>query len=468
MNSIYKLSKPESSVLVNFKMQILSLLAFVLSLLIGTEYAATKLGTTGKGEFLGLHNPFAQIVWLIETFKAGYSLELYGHSLFVTFVSLTVFVVLLSLYRIASNQNMGTYDTHGSARWATIEEITKAKLLNSNGLIIGGFLNKKTKRIEHLNDDSKSHVIVIAPTQSGKTTGLVIPNLLSWKESVVIYDIKGENYELTSGYRQGELGQYVMAFNPNNVDGTTARFNPLNEIRLGINEVKDVQSIVEMLLNPYGEDKFHKDDHWANAARFLFTGAILHTMYALKDKTIRGVLNFLTSENAIEKMISTEHDPDGKFGWIDRETGKATKIHPEILTTGKDMKKKFSEELSGVISTATAKLSLYLDPIVSKNTERSDFTISDLIYADKPISLYLIIPPSDRKRLRPLLRLFVNQLSTRLMEEDPNGKKRRKLLLMLDEFASLGHMEYLEEGLSYMAGYDIRAFLILQDLDQLN
>jgi type IV secretion system protein VirD4 len=135
------------------------------------------------------------------------------------------------------------------------------------------------------------------------------------------------------------------------------------------------------------------------------------------------------------------------------------------------MQNKAEEELSGVFSTAMATLGLYRDPVVARATSACDFRISDLMRGEKPASLYLVVAPSDLERLRPLMRLVINQIGRRLAESNTSGggeAYKHRLLWMLDEFPSLGKMAFFESALAYFAGYGMKAFLISQDLNQLD
>ena len=119
------------------------------------------------------------------------------------------------------------------------------------------------------------------------------------------------------------------------------------------------------------------------------------------------------------------------------------------------MLNKSENELSGVFSTAMACLGLYRDPVVARNTAESDFRIADLMNGDAPASLYLVVPPSDLARTRPLIRLVLNQIGRRLTESMEFGGKaayRHRLLLLLDEFPSLGKLDFFETALAFIAG----------------
>ena len=134
------------------------------------------------------------------------------------------------------------------------------------------------------------------------------------------------------------------------------------------------------------------------------------------------------------------------------------------------MMNKSDNERSGVFSTAMACLGLYRDPVIARSTSASDFRIADLMNAERPASLYLVVPPSDLARTRPIIRLMLNQIGRRLTESMQFGGKtayRHRLLLLLDEFPSLGRLDFFESALAYLAGYGMKAFLIAQSLNQL-
>jgi type IV secretion system protein VirD4 len=142
-------------------------------------------------------------------------------------------------------------------------------------------------------------------------------------------------------------------------------------------------------------------------------------------------------------------------------------VHPVVAQAARELLNKSANERSGVLSTAMSFLGLYRDPIVARVTSRCDWRISDLVEADHPVSLYLVVPPSDISRTKPLVRLILNQIGRRLTESLEGVERRHQLLLMLDEFAALGRLDFFETALAFQAGYAIRAFLICQSLNQL-
>ena len=254
--------------------------------------------------------------------------------------------------------------------------------------------------------------MAFAPTRSGKGVGLVVPTLLSWPSSAVIHDIKGENWQLTAGWRS--RFSHCLLFNP--TDAHSAAYNPLLEVRRGANEVRDVQNIADILVDPEGA--LERRNHWEKTSHALLVGAILHVLYSGADKTLCGVATFLsdpaqTFDRTLLSMMKTLH-------LVDRP-------HPVVASAAREVLNKSENERSGVLSTAMSFLGLYRDPTVAAVTSRCDWRIQDLVEGEHPVSLYLVVPPSDISRTKPLIRLLLNQIGRRLTEklEVDQAKSRR-------------------------------------------
>ncbi|MEQ8387618.1 MAG: conjugal transfer protein TraG [Nitratireductor sp.] len=343
--------------------------------------------------------------------------------------------------------------TYGSSRWATKGEVDKSGLFEPQGVFLGRL---KDRYLRHAGPE---HVMCFAPTRSGKGVGLVIPTLLSWPHSAVIHDIKGENWQLTAGWRS--RFSHCLLFNP--TDPASAKYNPLLEVRKGRFEVRDVQNIADILVDPEGA--LERRNHWEKTSHALLVGVILHVLYAEKEKTLARVAAFLSDpsrsfERTLRVMMSTNH-----LG-----TDKTPQVHPVVAQAARELLNKSGNERSGVLSTAMSFLGLYRDPTVAETTSACEWRIADLVDAERPVSLYLVIPPSDISRTKPLVRLVLNQIGRRLTErlEGQAGKRRRhQLLMMLDEFPALGRLDFFESALAFMAGYGVRSFLIAQSLNQI-
>ncbi len=354
-----------------------------------------------------------------------------------------------SVWRARQAKNVTTY---GSARWARDRDVAQAGLLNGAGVFLGRWKDS------YLRHDGPEHVLAFAPTRSGKGVGLVVPTLLSWTGSAVIHDIKGENWTLTAGWRS--TFSHCLLFDP--TDPRSAKYNPLLEVRKGDSEVRDVQNIADILVDPEGS--LERRNHWEKTGHALLVGAILHVLYAEEEKTLSRVASFLSDparsfERSLKIMMTTNH-----LGTAD-----APKVHPVVAQAARELLNKSENERSGVLSTAMSFLGLYRDPTIARVTSRCDWRIADLMEAASPVSLYLVVPPSDISRTKPLVRLVLNQIGRRLTEEleTASRPKQRRLLMMLDEFPALGRLDFFESALAFMAGYGVRAYLIAQSLNQI-
>ena len=319
-----------------------------------------------------------------------------------------------------------------------------AGLLHPDGVILGRFGR------DYLRHDGPEHVLCFAPTRSGKGVGLVVPSLLTWPGSAIVHDIKGENWQLTAGWRA--RFSRVLLFDP--TDPAPAAYNPLLEVRRGDTEVRDVQNVADILVDPEGA--LERRNHWEKTSHSLLVGAILHVLYAEADKTLSGVANFLSDprrpiESTLRAMMTTRHLGD--------------RPHPVVASAARELLNKSENERSGVLSTAMSFLGLYRDPVVAKVTSRCDWRIGDLIQGERPATLYLVVPPSDISRTKPLIRLILNQIGRRLTED--LKVRGHRMLLMLDEFPALGRLDFFESALAFMAGYGLKSFLIAQSLNQI-
>ncbi len=329
-------------------------------------------------------------------------------------------------------------------------------------------------RVELMRDSGNTHLFAFCPTRSGKGVGMVLPTLLTWPNSVMVNDPKGEAYALTAGFRAA-AGQDVIKFEPACTNGTGARWNPLDEIRVfTLRDVADAQMIMSMACDPKGEGL---DDYFDKAGYEFLTAVALHVRYMGQDGSLAGAANFLGDPNwdsdkqMYTEMMQAKHDPEGKMAWKD-SLGNPTKTHPMIANAAKTMLNKEDKDRSGVLSTAKSLLSLYLDPIVAMNTCCSDFLVRDLMTGKNPVSLYYVVTPEDMERMTPLTRLFyalfIRRNASEMVFKDGRSVPNYSfpLLMIIDEAASLRKLPILQEALGYVAGYGIRLFMLVQDITQ--
>ena len=395
-------------------------------------------------------------------------------------VTATGLLGLMVVKMVAANSAKTNPYLHGSARWANQHDIERAGLLPrpitvwqqltgkkklvSDGVYVGAWLDKKgvTRYLRH---NGAEHVLCYAPTRSGKGVGLVIPTLLSWEHSAVITDLKGELWDLTSGWRQKHAGNKVLRFEPAAVSGGVY-WNALDEIRLTTEyEVGDVQNLATLLVDPDGKGLI---THWQKTAQALLVGVILHVLYKAQQEGTDATLP------AVDAILSNP-DRDIAELWMEMVTYEHVnaKNHPTVASAARDMLDRPEEEAGSVLSTAKSYLALYRDPVVRRNVSKSEFRIKDLMNFDQPVSLYIVTHPNDKARLRPLVRILINMIIRLLADKmefingQPKVHYQHRLLMMLDEFPSLGKLEILQEALAFIAGYGIKCYLICQDINQL-
>lgn len=395
-------------------------------------------------------------------------------------VSVTAVGMIATLFRQALKKNSSkiNHSLHGSAKWASKDEIINAGLLPkstsmldivssdapavSNGVYVGGWQDKNGV-VHYLRHSGAEHVLTYAPTRSGKGVGLVIPTLLSWRDSTVITDLKGELWALTAGWRK-QQGHKVLRFEP--ASKHTIKWNPLSEIRIGTEyEVGDVQNLCTLIVDPDGKGL---ESHWQKTAFSLLVGVVLHGLY-------KGLEEGAPATLPLVDAILTNPNRDLSELWLEMKTFQHTRegIHPVVAAAAQDMIDRPEEEAGSVLSTAKSYLMLYRDPVVANAVSSSEFSIKDLMHHVDPVSLYIITQPVDKDRLRPLIRIMMNMVVRLLADkmEFENGRPapqyKHKLLGMIDEFPSLGKLDVLQESLAFVAGYGIKFYLICQDLNQL-
>lgn len=288
----------------------------------------------------------------------------------------------------------------GQDAWGGFKDAEAAGLFAATGTILGKLDG------EILCFDGPEHQLLIGASRSGKGRGHVVPTLLAWPRSALVLDVKGEladgdarhGFPGTAGFRE-TLGP-VLRFAP--TQANSAAFNPLFEVRRGANEVRDVQNIVEIIVDPAGDGRHQ--DFWDRSAKQVLVGVILHVLYAepAGRKTLAVVREKLRDlRAAAEEMRRTLHRRNVQTG--------APEVHPEVLHAAESYLAGEERLQAGVKATAESFFGLFADPIVAANTARSDFRIADLMCGPKPVTLYLQPPPSDAARLMPLLRLMLNQ-----------------------------------------------------------
>ena len=436
----------------------------------------------GKPIFKNFYGPYLYFKFLF--FKVSSKNPILNNIYLVNTAIFCLLSIPILLYMAKTCDN--DLDTHGSARWATVLEWERAGLISppgkfTDGVILGILKQNLFGKVRYIIENLKTHIALIAPSRAGKGTGVIIPTLLNWLGSVFVLDMKGENYQITAGYRKHVLKQTILKFKPYGLEDSIS-YNPLAEVRIGTPyEVKDATIIADILTDP-GEGK--KRDHWDMSATALFIGLILHVLYMRKKEgkigTFGDIVDFLTStdktleENFIE-LMEYKHLEDYSV-WNEIYDNSQMKginpgTHPVVARTAAEILNKDERERASVISTVMAKLSLFKDPIIRKNTSRADFRIKDLMDYKTPVSFYIVVTSEEMESLAPLLRILVTQtigvLAPEMDFSSDAAPHLHKLLFLMDEFPAFGTIPLFEKALAYIAGYGMKALIIAQALNQI-
>jgi type IV secretion system protein VirD4 len=337
---------------------------------------------------------------------------------------------------------------HGAARWASEAELHREGLRAKRGIVLG----RRGGRF--LTFGGPEHVMLYAPTRTGKGVGVVIPNLLNWPDSVVVLDIKRENWFASAGFRAAH-GQDVILFDPLDPEGRTARFNPLGHIDRAdqITVVDELQKLAVMLFpSPPNADPF-----WAEAARtgFIGVGAYVAETSELSF-SLGTIYRELTRDTPRTRLPATVRARAAS----DRPLSAACASAIGDFCTASE------NTFASIKQTITSRMNLWLNPRICAATEVSDFDLRQL--RSKRMSLYLAVSPDNLTRVAPLYALLLQQLIELNVRELPTADQHTvPVLVLLDEFARLGHAGVIAHAFSYVAGYGLRLLPVLQSPAQL-
>ncbi len=344
-------------------------------------------------------------------------------------------------------------DLHGSARFASRMEITKAGLLGGTGILLGQYEGR------YLALPGQQSVLLAAPMRSGKGVGVVVPNLLSWPDSTVVLDVKGENFVKTAGFR-AKHGQRVYAWAPFAKNARTHRYNPLSVIRPSPNHVITDTIAIGQILYPVSDQMNGTEKFFNGLARNLFVGLALYLVETPSLPRSLGELHRQASGKGqpLEARIR---------GLMSERAASDRPLSDACLDCLQRFLSEPDNTRGGTLSTLTEPLLLFTDPLVDAATAGSDFSFDDL--RKKRISIYVTIPVDKLDEARVLINLFFSQLINRNTQELPeqNSELKYQLLLLMDEATSPGRIGILAKALGYLAGYNLRVVTIIQAGSQL-
>ena len=348
---------------------------------------------------------------------------------------------------------------HGDARFAACSEIARAGLFgaelpNAPGILIG------RHRGRFLTLKGQLSVMLSAPTRSGKGVGVVIPNLLNWPHSVVVLDIKGENYDITAGFRAAH-GQAVYAFSPFDEEGRSHRWNPLTAVRTSpLHRVGDLLAIGQVFFPNEGAAS-SSEAFFNDQARNLFMGLGL---YLLETPELPRTVGEMLRQSSGKGKPLKDHLCD-----VIAERQKCDRLLSDECVDALQRLLGTSENtLTSIVATFNAPLTVFADAVVDAATSADDFNLEDV--RRRRMSVYVRVPPNRLTNARLLLNLFFSQLVTlntrRLPEHDPTLKYQ--CLLVNDEFTAMGRVGIIASATAFLAGYNLRLLTVIQAMSQLD
>jgi len=348
---------------------------------------------------------------------------------------------------------------HGDARFATGGDLSEKGMFKSekNGIVVGKFGGRL------LRLSGQQFVILAAPTRSGKGVGIVIPNLLDYQESLVVLDIKQENFDLTSGWR-ASVGHEIYLFNPFAEDRRSHRWNPLTYVSDDpAFRVSDLMSIAAMLYPDGAEDQ----KFWVSQARNAFMALALYLFEKYDDDQKIGFpFSKPPSLGAIYRLSSGDGQSELKPFLKDLAQRPFLSGHAKTAFSG--MLSQADETFASILGTFKEPLNAFINPILDAVTSADDFLLTDV--RKKKMTIYIGIQPNKLAESRLIINLFFSQLINLNTKELPQNNKELKhqCLLLMDEFTSIGKVDIISTAVSYMAGYNIRLLPIIQSMSQLD
>ena len=332
-------------------------------------------------------------------------------------------------------------ESHGSAHWGTGET-----LRHPAGPLLG------TLDGLPLRYAGEGHILTVAPTRSGKGVGSVIPNLLDHEGSVLVTDPKGENYAVTAQWRCKALGQTIHAFDPFDLVGGTATFNPLELIDPSSSDAVDDARLIADMLVLHAERHDGEQSFWNEEARGVLTGLVLHVAANAPPE-----LRTLTTVRALLTL------PPDQFEILLAIMADSTAANGLVARAAARLLQKAEKERSGVISTAQSHTHFLDSPRMARVLDKSTVRLDTL--KSKPASVYLVLPGDRLDGYARWLRLMT--ACALLSIQRARGQPRHRVLFLLDEFAHLGRMQPVVRDIGIAGGYGLSFWLVIQDLSQL-
>ena len=372
-----------------------------------------------------------------------------------------LFISLLVAFLIYKLTELGESDIYGKAKFASFWDLKSAGLLSpSDTAVVVGRISGR-----YIYLSGQQFALLAAPTRSGKGVGIVIPNLLTYRESIVVLDIKQENFDLTSGFRAAH-GQEIYLFNPYSEEGRTHRWNPLTYVSSNPKFwVADLTTLATIIYpnNPEGKDQFFK-----NQAKNTFVALGLFMLERRQHEIESGCPTYFLSPVSFGELYRMSTAQSGTLRDHFNELIQVEYLSDSTRNAFSGMLSLNEEVFASVAGTFKEPLLPWLNPVVDMATSADDFLITDV--RKRRMTIYVCLPPNKLPESQLMVNLFFSQLINENTRELPqnNPELKHQCLLLMDEFTSIGRVEIIAKAVGYMAGYNLRLFPIIQSLSQLD
>lgn len=417
-------------------------------------------------------------------------------------LAVVVFFVVSAIRGYGLNKNDNLY---GTAKWADDKDMKKAGLVEDYGVVLAQLqgadvrasVNKKSgslvlslkKMSKLVCASSDTNFLMIAPSRSGKGVGSLIPTLLRFLYSMIIFDPKGELFNITAGFRR--KFSHVLKFAPKNPNKDTCCFNPLEEVSLDNRIVSDVDLVIQNLFEEAKGGESSNSQFFNENAKDMIKTTILHVLTAdnpeyADKKNLPGVFEIMSLAAKPDENANAEEGQEGEqaqpknpgdklfsemFEMKHLLNGKEAPWLETIIQAGAGRMLQMNPKVrSDVFSTVFSKLQLFSDPMIAYATSHSDFKLQDFVDSENPISLYLVIPFAHVDVVAPVFKLLINFMLRKFSDGETSYgevKLKNKLLFLLDEFPVLGNFPFLVKCMGILAGYSINFYIVCQGLNQL-
>ncbi|MFK0440691.1 type IV secretory system conjugative DNA transfer family protein [Campylobacter jejuni] len=379
---------------------------------------------------------------------------------------------------------MNLKENYGNAKFAKEKDFEEMNICNDRGLILGCNIKKgifiKGDEIEYIRAKMPLSALVVAPPGTGKTSGIILPNLFTVPNSTLALDIKGELYAKSAGYRKKYFNNEILLFEPFS-DNNTLFFNPFdNSIVKDMNFIQMMKLADQIAGTIFVAEKGKEGDHWVTSAKTLFTFFALYNMQKHKHTSLgdltqapkKDYFNELNEEFGKECLIEDEDTGEvsrdynvDTFKVFLKQVANDENLDEIVRNQARAYQTAAEQEFASIKSTYDTYMKVFTNPQVANATSKMNFRFEDL--REKRITMYVVIQTEDMDILAPLVRIFIESLFKKLMSGQENSNPDKFIYCLLDEFVRFGKMPFLLEAPALCRSYGLIPVFVTQSYEQI-